>query len=295
MSWLPSTTGRAHSIYVLPYCTSADSVYGATMTFKTLRVGFPDAEVFVIDNNTCQEAEVELVALAKQNDCRYHRLDQTIKHYTFLSEVVLNPANHGTVIILDPDMCFWERVDHWEFDGLLAGRLVPAFYEEFSGCINLPRLHTSFWWIPDVARLRDRIVDEFKRTSLGYLDAFAPFIFKDTGNATWYKFDAGSNLCAAIEQDLVLFGERELNAFDHLLVGSHMELVIGSLGAYDQFCMRMTHDWARHDPSRLRGIWRAQDTYFAQRAVPTHALRSHGNLRLAPRAGAASVPAKVTS
>ena len=40
----------AKYVYILTWCDRLENLYGTTLVFKTLRVGFPTAEIHVVDN-----------------------------------------------------------------------------------------------------------------------------------------------------------------------------------------------------------------------------------------------------
>ena len=67
--------------------------------------------------------------------------------------------NEGAIAIVDPDVRFWESVEDWDFgDALLAGRSIPAYVDETQHDLNTrPRIHPSFWWIPDAGKLWSEI------------------------------------------------------------------------------------------------------------------------------------------
>ena len=247
------------TVYMLTYCQSMESLYGSTLTFKTLRIGFPTAQVRVMDNHSVPEAAALIRREAEEVGCTYSYLKVPVSHHSWLGSLLLDPEVHGTVIILDPDMCFWQTCENWHFRKLLAGRLMPAFHNEFSECLDMPRIHTSFWWIHDAAAFRDRLIREYRKTSIGYLDPFVPYIFRHNG--VRYKFDTGGNLYAAMQDDIYCFGERELECFDHLMVGTHLEIVRPWLNEKDQAYIQLLHDHAKNDHTKLKGLWKQQDFY----------------------------------
>jgi hypothetical protein len=217
--------------------------------FETLRQGFPTARVSVVDNNSCADAQSAIAAAAAGVEGRVRRVTATMSDYTFLSDVILDPGNVGPTVIVDPAVVFWSRCEDWTFDGLIAGRVIPQFFEA-GGCISLPRLHPSFWWIPDLAALRDHILRAFSSSRLGYLDAFAPYLWRDRTSRLWHRNDVGANLYASLRERACAFTTAELDAFDR-----------PGLEAADP-------DTACDDRA-IRGQWKAQDDYFRFRAVPT--------------------------
>ena len=251
-------------VFILTYCRVPELLYGTTLIFETLRVGFPHAEVTVVDNNSIAAVRPLIRELAEQHACAYHQLNahEATSHANFIRRTVLGPLS-GTVIFLDPDLIFWQSCEDWAWDKLIAGRLIPKFRDEYSGCITMPRLHTSFLWIEDVGRLRLRI--QTIKSQFFDFSPFSPYAFTD--GTDWYRFDTGASLYAAIREDAYCFGARELNAYDHLFVGSHLDMVLDKLAADDRAALLRSHELARQDYKQLKGMWRAQDEFFRQRLV----------------------------
>jgi hypothetical protein len=248
----------AITVHTLISCPTAEAVHCGIPLFHTLRVGFPSASVRIWDNQSCSEAAPEIARRAREIDGELRRLTYTLRGYAFLSDVVMNPEHTGTTVILDSNVRFWSSCEEWTFDALLAGRLIPSFLDEASGCINLPRLHPSFWWIPDVGALRERIVREYRASAVQQLDAFLPYIFRDLVSSAWYRFDTGANLYAALKESTQRFGAVQLDCFDCPLTVSDGTTSIPALD-----------DRHGPPPAGVRGLWRAQDEYFRTRAVPS--------------------------
>lgn len=258
--------GKRLTAYVLTYCQNPEALYGSTLIFKTLRVGFPTAEVHVVDNNSLPEAAARIRALAEATGCHFHGLPATREHFQLLGNLLMDPATRGTVVLLHPDVCFWRSCEGWRFDALIAGRLIPAYADELSGCVMLPHLHSQYWWVSDAARFRERVVAEYSRTHLDPRCAFSPYVFKHDGQ--WYKLDVGAGLYAALREDVYCFGERELDAFDHLFGGTYLNALLPLLQEEDRSFLLRAHGHAERDHVRLRGLWREQEAYYQKRAVP---------------------------
>jgi len=248
-------------VVVLTYCRNAALLYGTLLVFKTIRVGFPNAEIHVVDNCSLPETRQAIEELARANGCKFRQFHKEVAHHDFI-EYVLNTFT-GTVVFLDPDVVFWEACEHWSFPQLMAGRLIPRFQDEFSGTVTRERLHTSFLWVQDSEALTGAI----RALKARYWDfkPFQPFTFFEEGR--WHRFDAGASLLAAIKDRCYVFGERELGAYDHIMLGSHLDVVMPRLSPADAERVQQAHAWAQGDFGRLRGIWRLQDEYFARRRV----------------------------
>jgi hypothetical protein len=254
--------GTRKQVYVVTWCNRVDNLYGTTLTFKTLRVGFPNARVHVIDNASLPVCRCAIRQCAESCGAVFTQLDRAIEHHEII-ERTLKLQAEGTVIFLDPDLCFWTNVESWNFAELVAGRRIPKFACELTGCITHPRLHTSFLWIPDVEALRRAILA--LRTRYFNFEPFRPVMFKLEG--AWHRYDAAAILFSALEDQVHPFTDDELAAYDHLFCGTHFDVVAPTLGGRYADLFRRMHNQVQRDPLTLKGAWRMQQEYFESRRV----------------------------
>ena len=283
------------TVCIITFCRDLAYLYGTLTTLQTIRKGFPTARVLACDNGSLPEAQRTIQRAAATADAHFLQLVSLgappLPHWDILRALVLNEhllddyvpdALRGPLVILDGDCLFWEPCEAWPVDGLLAGRLVPARVtvhpvpptavlgptpapaEETA--VLLPRLHTSFWWIPDRETLCHRI--RAIQTTHPTWDPFTPWMVPDpSGGPRWYVGDTASNLYGAIQQDCVPFAPAQLDGYDHLFAGSSPTL-IASLCAhpfpgYDWF-PRVHAAAQRGDFAAIRGVWREQEAYFTR-------------------------------
>lgn len=245
-------------VFILTYCFSEKQLYGTTLIFKTIRIGFPNACIVVIDNASIPMARKKIKRLAKEASCEFFQIDSEISHHTYLEDLVMNQPLQGTVINLDPDVVFWESCENWKFNHLLAGRRIPTYVGVVSKCITKPRLHTSFWWMQDITKLRKAIQKLQKRYY--EFNPFIPYMYKQQNK--WYRFDTGANLYASLTDQCYAFRPKELNCYDHTFEGTHISIIIkdfqGKLGVYTKWL----HDSAKNDHTKLKHTWRQQVEVF---------------------------------
>lgn len=250
------------NVYILTWCDRVENLYGTTLVFKTLRVGFPTAEIHVVDNASLPAVRPVLRQYAQECNAEFTQLEQGIAHHQFI-EQTLNEQLEGSTIFVDPDICFWKNVEGWSFEQLMAGRLIPKYACQFSGCITYPRLHTSFLYIPDVRALRQQLKN--LRSQYIQFEPFRPAMFKAEG--VWQRFDTGSTLYAALSEQMYAFTERELQAYDHLFCGTHLQMVASKLNPYYAFMFTGLHKLVQQDHTKLKNAWKMQDDYFNSLAV----------------------------
>lgn len=263
-------------IFILLYCRRPDLLYGTTLIFRTLRVGFPTARINIVDNASVEEVRPVLRELAAREGCEFVQLTAELQHHDFLAQVIGN-SDDEPLVFVDPDVVFWESCEGWQFDGLAAGRLIPRFLDDYTGCVTEPRLHTSFLWIPRPAVFR-QAMHSLKAWWFDF-EPIRPLMFFDSGcgwrrldtGATlggWRRQDTGAALYAALPEKMVAFGPRELGAYDHLFVGSHIDLVTPALDSEKRGRALEIHRLAREgELSSLKGLWIEQDEFFRRRAV----------------------------
>lgn len=252
----------AKRVYILTFCDRLDQLYGNLLVFKTLRTGFPTAEVHVIDNASILQARQIIRQHSDTCGAKFIQLQKRIRHDSYFETALLKDAP-DTVIFVDPDICFWESVEDWHFDVLMAGRAIPAIACEQSGCITRPRLHTSFLWVPNVPSF----VATVRALCDRYWDflPFRPIMFSEHGQ--WHRFDTGGQLYAAIEDRTYAFQEKELNSYDHLFCGTHSWKASSTLSGDNKANFDELHSAVRADYRALRGAWRKQEKYFQSRTV----------------------------
>jgi len=256
-------------IFILTFCREIELLYGSTLIFKTLRTGFPTAEITVVDNASIPSARPVISRLAKQSGCAYVQLKTEIKHHHNMNTIVLGTKKYkekGTVIFLDPDIVFFECCEDWDFGRyLFAGRLIPTYADEFTQSLMLSRIHLSFLWIPDIELLRNKINEHPKR-HLGF-DPFLQYTFFDTNSDGWFYLDTGAGLFLAFREEAYCFGEKELDAYSHIFCGSYGDVVAPCLNSEDRKTFLRHHMYAKKgDYEKLRGVWREQDDYFKRRS-----------------------------
>jgi hypothetical protein len=252
----------AKYVYILTWCDRLENLYGTTLVFKTLRVGFPTAEIHVVDNASLPAVRPVLRQYAQECNANFTQLEQGIAHHQFILQI-LNKQLEGSAIFVDPDICFWENVEGWSFEQLMAGRLIPKYACEYTGCMTYRRLHTSFLWISNVCVLREQLKN--LRSQYIEFEAFRPVMFKAEG--IWQHFDTGATLYAALSEQMYAFTEKELQAYDHLFCGTHFKRVASKLNPYYAFMLIGLHKAVQQDHTKLKDAWKMQDDYFNSLAV----------------------------
>lgn len=235
---------KTATVFVLTYCRNVELFYGTELIFKCLRTGFPNANVVVIDNASLPEVKPEIEALAKDNDCHYEEIPAPgVVHHQFIQNVISamaeDESGDAPLIFLDPDIYLWNNCEDFEFDGLIAGRLVGGIGDEITQSYTMPRLHTSFMWIPSARKLQDAIW----KLKARHHD-FEPFqSYTSLIGEMWYRYDTGAGLYAALGGKVSIFKKKHLDRYGHLYGGSHLDII---LGIYDLKTKKMMLEIHKH-------------------------------------------------
>lgn len=253
---------RPH-VHIVTWCRAPQLLYGSLLTFASLRIGFPDAQVTVIENATPAELRRPILDAAQQVGARVVQLEQERPHWSLIEGVVMHAT--APVVFLDPDLIFWRRADlALPENALMAGRLLPGFMDDYADAHTMARLHSSYLCFPDPSALQERYRQiQMQRPESGSL--FEPRMMP--GADGWRRWDTAASLHHALGEASAPFSEAQLDTYDHLFCGSHLPLVADRLDAQGRDLLAKGHAQAINDPMALRGSWRAQEAYFQSRAV----------------------------
>lgn len=237
-------------VYVTTWCKDVRLLYGSTLVFQSISVGFPNSQVVVIENASVKEARAAIVEAARAAGCTIRLLDTELPHWKIIESLCL--SENRPFVVLDPDIALWESVEDWEFGGaLMAGRFMtsnvptPRLY-------NVPRLHSSHLWFPNPARLRDRI------SSILPSGASSAKLFQPGRMPCGLFWDTADVLYLALGADTACFTEAQLDCYDHLFAGSYLPDLQKTAGFEMGDAVAGWHAAAKTDYRLLKGSWRKQ-------------------------------------
>lgn len=249
------------TVSILTYCAHPALAYGTLLVFKTLRVGFPTARIEVFDNGShadvCKQVRGAAAAVGASFEAATPRSHAA--HLRWLLEE--REVGDGPLVIVDPDVIFWRRVEHWDFGhALMAGRRMPGMGK---GAVRgAPRLHPSLLWVQDVERLRTALLYERDRWSwVGEAwDGVGQCIGR-AGDQVEF-FDTLARAYRSFERRCHVFTDDELDAYDHLFYGSHLPALDARLGPEFDAIADGHRSAAAGELEQLRGMWRRQQAFF---------------------------------
>ena len=127
-------------LHILVHCRKSEMIPAATLIFKTLRTGFPEAPVYLWCNDRlCGEDAIH--AAARETDAQWVTPQCPLQHDHWIRYLI--QTRRDPFWICDTDVVFWKRFEHAPDPACdaLAGVRMPAFYEPWTRTRYRERLH----------------------------------------------------------------------------------------------------------------------------------------------------------
>lgn len=229
--------------------------------FKTLRVGFPDANVNVWINQASQTLLSAFDWIVSEPG--YKVIASGIWRHDQWIEALLERSPEPFWIV-DTDVVFFDRMPE-PGDAALMGRYEPAFVEPWTGTHRVERLHTCCLYLnPDLIwqQTREWMVRWHPK---GF--PFQPsvemirqhYVPQGAGQAPLF-YDTCSGLYRAIGGRA--FTDEEDARFEHLHCGSYSQRINGALPG-----IREVHSAVFRDVNAARGLRTQQNQFYKDHAI----------------------------
>ena len=251
-------------VHLLATCRKPELFRATTLVFDTIRVGFPDAEIFVWNSGLPLDLRLKLADKVGKIGANLVHLASPTIHHEWIESLVL--TSEEPFFICDTDMIFWKCFRTGtgpDGPGHLMGRLIPQFFDEFTNCVTRSRLHTSLLYIDpvEVRAAMERYFSQFPETPFNprpnlFYPSFHPL--NQEGKLQNFFFDTCSQLFHAIGG--TPFTEEQLDCYDHLHCGTISDLVAPHLTLGRD--MGKKHQLIFNNPRIAKGIWKDQDEYY---------------------------------
>jgi hypothetical protein len=218
----------------------------ATLVFDTLRIGFPDAKIIVVWTGE-NPVPIEMINL-----CNICRCELIVSSGTTNDQVAAWVVSNieGEVVLCDSDIIFWQSVENFVPEHIVAGRYIPTHLCQYTGMLTEERLHPSLFFIKDTRTLKSMLpkpqrfmpVTPFTPTRLcvGGVERFFDTL------AVLYSYIGGEP-----------FDHLMLNKYDHLFCSSFVSEVDKLIPG-----LHKAHEEIYKNPSIAKGIWEVQESYF---------------------------------
>lgn len=235
----------------------------ATLVFKSLRVGFPNANVTVYLNNLDRNAESDLL-----DECgKVQALAKPVKtiHHEWIQGLIGESVD--PFFILDTDVIFYSNFERFDLSGCaLAGWRIPEWNDSFSGCITRARLHTSLLYI-DPVRVRalvkayeSKIADTPFTPKVNLIHPLTlPFknrpYFYDTCSLLYHSIGGRS------------FTDEQKESFCHMNFGTIQDIVLPRLSKEEATQIDTARNVILSNNSWGKGSWRYQEDFYSRHPV----------------------------
>lgn len=263
-------------VFILAAIRKPELAPYAELVFKTLRVGFPEADVTVFLNGDrpielspevlaslsakqVEEASIfsRVKDLAENCGCAVKPIAECT-HHEWIERLIDTEAE--PFWICDTDIIFYAPVEGWKFEKPLAGALIPEFDCPFLKAITRRRLHTSLMHICPL---------ELKVASLKYHTNHPRTIYNPPANLVHplylplngrtYFYDTMAMAYHALGGEA--FTPQQKDCYFHFHFGSFSDLVLPAVGK--QLEIGRTEILHHHELGI--GMWRAQEEWFSAR------------------------------
>lgn len=236
----------------------------ALLVFRTLRIGFPKANIIVYGNGRgpvgSDLVSLELLRAASGVGASYQIIEQH-SHGEWIEKLI--ETENSPFWICDTDIVFFDRVEHWfdQSNNLFAGRYEPKFFEQWTRTIHMARLHPSLMWFnPGLLRSAMRCwpgTHQFLNTVQHNLIQWN--WVPEAGLGTKFY-----DTCAGLHHALsgTVFIDAQNSAYEHLLCGTYAHLMPDMDG------LNAAHSRAIQDHQGMRGLQQMQAEWYAAHSAP---------------------------
>lgn len=234
-----------------------------TLVFDTLRKGFPSSNIEVWDNYNNEDEKVHLIELCEKGGY-HHNVSFKRWHHADWIEMIVN-THDDEVVILDPDIIFYDNCQEFDFPTLIAGRFVPTIWNEWFGAISYERLHTSFLQIRDCKELRKQLGEVYPPMLHPVYNDYTPLNPYRPAVNFYQGYPMAWDTCATIFHMVggSCFTPNELSRYSHVNSSAFQEEMLERVKDKDSF--RLQHHKAREkDYEWFRDFYKAEDKYYME-------------------------------
>lgn len=249
------------TVHILVSCRRRELLRASTLVFKSVRTGFPTSSIMVHMNRMDPELHDQIMPHVKAVQPDGILQVDTI-HHRWIEQ--LSIEQESPFWICDTDQIFWSKVEDWNF-GTLAGRYIPKWRNEYAGCVEIPRLHTSLMWLDPMAVQTAIAIWKGKFPEQVWtptINLFRPIVIP-MGRGMNLFADCTAMLYSAIGGQR--FEPYQMDAYTHLNFGTIEDQVYPRMSDRAQLQEARNRFWLA--PEEFKGDWRRQDAYYASRAA----------------------------
>lgn len=262
-------------VHILVTVRNPKLLNAALLVFKTIRTGFPDAEIHVWGNalgdGLVKEA-VQVVTASGYVKGIFNDITKMTVHDKWIEYLIDN--SNEPFWIVDTDVVFWDKMDVELRCGdgsraihtkAFAGRYEPTWMCPYTKMTHVERLHTCCMMI-NPAVLRNEMRKVMKNNTIGPFNPQHEFVHQHVVQIGTNKlfFDSMAGIFHFSPNSAFLFDAIDNANFDHLHCGTYSDMVNGteSLRGISQM-----HEAVFADINAAKGLYHKQQEYYKQHAV----------------------------
>ncbi len=251
-------------VRILATCRRSELLPYTLLIFRTIRVGFPNAQVEVTGNDLKEVALDQVEAAANSSGCSFSNGPRTT-HHAWIESLVNTESE--PVWLCDTDLILFNSMEDLGSATSLYGWLIPKWNDEFTRCTTMPRIHPCLMLInPQI--VREKL--EAYRKSFNLMDdinplpnLFAPITVPVNGGTRFY------DVCGLLYHAVggVGFQDQIKDRFMHFNFGTISDRVLPTLENGSK--MGALRDMILKTPELGLGAWRVQEQYYRDRQPNT--------------------------
>ena len=245
-------------VFILATCRKPELLPYSLLVFKTLRVGFPTADVEVHLNGAKPMPswawEKDVVDAAQGSGCVLKVIEETT-HHEWIEKLIATEENDFW--ICDTDVIFYAGVEDWKFETPLAGALIPEFGDPFLCATTRSRLHTSLMHIRPTALTGALVVYDLRHPRTAYnppSNPYFPLSMPMNGKTVFYDTMAMAYHAVGGTP----FTDQQKDSYFHFHFGSFSDLVLPKMPQG----MAAARAEILDKPQLGIGLWRKQQEWF---------------------------------
>lgn len=245
-------------VHIIVTCLSKAMLPSSVLVFKTLRKGFPNAEINLYSNNLSKDLENQLAEVAFAAECPLQIITELISHDHWV-ETLIHKQNEP-FWICDTDCVFYDSVEDFSCP-LFGGRLQPEFYDEWTQSTHVARLHPSVMFINPVElrcairEWRAKHIPRFFPNAISNLIR-QQFTMRDGKAVFW-------DTCAGLHHAFTgtAFDESTNAKFEHLFGGAVADAMSAECETYKELVD--VHRVVCQNPDMAKGLHERQKQFYA--------------------------------
>ncbi len=247
-----------------------------TLVFKTLRVGFPTADVWVTINGIgAEDDQFRATQAAASGGVNNILMAGERLHHADWIEATLKACSNkpGPLIFLDGDVQFWSNCEDWKFTAPMAGYYVPEMFNDWAQCRSVPRLHTSLLWFSHPQQMLEDIRKLYPLDGeYAPLNLFKPSVQYINGEPIFW------DTCAGLYNAFggAYFGPQHTACYDHLNSAGFVEEMVKRMGGRTGEDFRLFHSFAPQSPNMVRDhSWPLVGKYYDRKRGEAAVMPDH--------------------